>query len=515
MMKIRAIALAAAAIASAPAAFAAPAVNPYDAGTVQIYMSGASALRAAVAGLVLNDVCGGSATNSSTTLYNVAEAGTGFSFNGNLWAITCRVTAAGGALVGLPGDTPVAFFKSDAGGSAQGVFPVYFGDARPFVDVADLSKCAQTTADRVYTSCSLTRNVRPMVGVSDVEPGLFTGINVPADPVDLDDDAYPSSGLSAGQQGELTIKPVVQTVFGIAVNTALYNDMFAKQGLAARKDFAGVACSTSSTDEPCVPSIGYAEARSLFAGTEANWRLLSANAAKLDTQVNICRRVAGSGTQAAANAHLMGLPCNAYGVSPATVDSSSSAAPEYISAFTGKTVSGKSLATYLVDNMGGGAGNGPMPSGSTFVFEGPGTGDVTNCLNAAEKAKGYAIGHVSRENVPASGANWKHVRLEGTFPSRDAAKSGRYDYFFESTVQWKTDYVSGLSAAQQTFIPKLAERMAKPDSLARLSSANQNGVAALPESYAGEFGVGSVNELTFGSRVTRAGNSCQPVTAVK
>lgn len=514
MLKLRSIALAVAAVASSSAALAAPAVNPYDAGTVQIYMSGASALRAAVAGLVLNDVCGGSAANSSTTLYNIAESGSGFTFNGNLWAITCRVTAAGGALVGLPANTPVAFFKSDAGGSAQGVFPVYFGDARPFVDVADLSKCAQTTADRVYTACAPTRNVRPMVGVSDVEPGLFTGINVPADPVDTDDDIYPPAGLSAGQQGELTIKPVVQTVFGIAVNTALYNDMFAKQGLAGRKDFAGNACTTASADEPCVPSIGYAEARSLFAGTEANWRLLSANAAKLDTQVNICRRVAGSGTQAAANAHLMGVPCNAAGVSPATVDFSSSAAPEQISAFTGKTVSGKTLATYLVDNMGGGAGNGPMPSGSTFVFEGPGTGDVISCLNAAEKAKGYAIGHVSRENVPGSN-NWKHVRLEGTFPSRDAAKSGRYDYFFESTVQWKTDYVSGLSAAQQSFIPKLAARMAKADSLARLSSANQNGVAALPDSYAGEFGVGTANEVAFGSRVTRAANSCLPVTAVK
>lgn len=512
-MKLRSIALAVAAIASS-SAFAAPAVNVDAPGTVRIHMSGASALRAAVAGVVLNDICGGSASNNTTTLYNVAESGSGFTFANNFWAISCRVTAAGGALVGLPANTPIAFFKSDAGGSAQGVFPVYFGDQRPFVDAADLSKCSTSIADRAYTACSGTRNARPMVGISDVEPALFKELNVPADPLDADDDAYPKAGLSAGQQGELTIKPVVQTIFGVAVNTALYNDMFTKQNLGSRKDFAGATCTPASSDEPCVPSIGYAEARSLFAGTEANWRLLSANAAKLNSQVNLCRRVAGSGTQAAANTHLMSQVCNTSAVQPAGYDFSSSASPAEMSAFKNTTVDGRSIAKYLVDNMGGGTGTGPMPVGTTFVFEGPGTGDVVSCLNAAEKAGGYAIGHVSRENVP--GANsWKHVRLEGTFPSRDVAKSGRYDYVFESTVQWKNDYVAGLSTQQQNFISKLADRMALPDSLAKLSSANQNGVAALPTSYAGDYGVGTANEIAFGSRVTRSGNSCQPMTAAK
>jgi len=82
-------------------------------------------------------------------------------------------------------------------------------------------------------------------------------------------------------------------------------------------------------------------------------------------------------------------------------------------------------------------------------------------------------------------------------------------------VQWKNDFVAGLSTQQQNFISKLADRMALPDSLAKLSSANQNGVAALPTSYAGDYGVGTANEIAFGSRVTRSGNSCQPMTAAK
>lgn len=514
MLKLRSIALAAAALASAPLAFAAPAVNINAPETVKIFMSGASALRAVMAGVVLNDVCGGT-VNTTTTQYNLEESGGAFTFDGNLWAITCRVTAAGGALVGLPANTPVAFFKTDAGGSAQGVFPVQAAAARPFVDAAALNLCTTKTADRVYRSCAGVRDEVPMVGISDVEPGLFKGVNVPADAGDPADDNYPSDGLSASQLGELTIKPVVQTIFGVAVNTALYNDMFAKQGLANRKDFAGAACTPASNDEPCVPSIGLAQARSLFAGNEGSWRLLSANATKVNTQVNICRRVAGSGTQAAANVHLMGFPCNSSPLAPATWDSSSSASPAPISSASNKTVAeqdptgvARTIAQYLADNMAG------VPAGQTFVFEGPGTSDVIRCLNAAESAGGYAIGHVSRENVPGS-SNWKHVRLEGTFPTRDAAKAGQYDYVYESTVQWKNDYVATLSANQQSFITKLAERMAKPDSLNRLSSANQNGVAAMWDSYEGEFGTGTANEIKFGSRVTRGGNSCTPMTAIK
>jgi hypothetical protein len=511
-MKLHRIALAAISVACS-SAFAAPAVNIDGASTVRIYMSGASALRATVAGVVLNDICGGSGSNTSTTLYNLAESGSGFSFGGNFWAITCNVTAAGGALVGLPVNTPIAFFKSDAGGSAQGVFPVYFGNARPFVQPVPLTGCTQTIADRVYANCPATRVQPPNFGVSDVEPGLFKGINVPKDPLDDSDDTYPLDGLTPTQIGEMSITPVVQTVFAVAVNNGLYDAMFAKQGLGTKFSSAGAACTTSSTDENCVPSIGYAEARSLFAGTETNWRLLVKESApkdpKIDTQVNICRRVEGSGTQAAANVHLMGFPCNGNAVSPADFSFSTTDFAEPMSSQANTTASGVSITDYLALNIPN-----PMPTGGTFVFEGPGTGNVVSCLNRAQTAGGYAIGHVSRENSPGSG-QWKHVRLEGALPLRDNAKAGRYDYTVESTVQYNNTAFNSLLATQKAFINGFTARIALPDSLAKLSSANQEGVAALPLSYAGEFGTGSANEIKFGSRVTRSGNSCNPMTAIK
>ena len=160
----------------------------------------------------------------------------------------------------------------------------------------------------------------------------------------------------------------------MAVNDALYAAMFAKQGLGSKFSSTGAACTTASTDENCMPTIGYAEARTFFLGNATNWRLLvSSSDSKLNSQVNVCRRVDGSGTQAAANAVLLGVGCLPTATDPAGYTSSSSAAPEAVSPLTSRTESGLTMAQYLNANMGG-ALPAAMPSNSVFVFEGPGTG---------------------------------------------------------------------------------------------------------------------------------------------
>jgi hypothetical protein len=520
-MKLHSIAIASAAMFFGAAAQATPAVSIDDAATVRIFLSGATASRAAVAGVVLNDICGGSTANTTTTLYNVAESGSGFSFTGNYWAITCKLQSAGATYIGLPTGTAIAFFKSDAGGSAQGVFPVFYNSDASFVQPVPLTGCTETTADRVYTACPATRTAKPTLGTSDVEPAMFTGVNVPNDPLDPNVPNYPLSGLSTTDIAKLTVKPIFQTVFAVAVNNNLYGAMFAKQGLSSKKDASGAACTTASTDETCIPTIGYAESRSLLAGTESNWKLLvSGNDTNLNSQLNICRRVQGSGTQASANAVLMGFPCNGSALSPADWTFSSSPVAEPMSAYVNTTASGLTVAKYLDAAMGGPAVGGAypaMPTASTFFFEGPGTGDVVSCLNRANNGGGYALGHVSKENAPGSNF-WKHVRLEGAYPSRDNLKIGRYDYAVESTVQYLTSYINdtkSISANQKTFVTNFTNKMALPDSLARLPSANQQGVASLPTSYAGAFGTGTANEIAFGSRVTRGGATCTPFTATK
>jgi hypothetical protein len=514
-------------------------------------MAGASASRNVIFGIVYNDVCGG-ASNTSLTTYNVTNpASAGPSFT-NLWGVSCKTTAA---LGNLPAGTDLAFFKTDAGGSATGVFPIALGTPRAFVNPA----ACTTASGQILTNCATdnTNLVVPMLGTSDLEPKMFQGINVPNDPRDPDviNGVFPTNGLDEAQLGTLTSKPIFQTVFGIAVNPALYNAMFAAQGLGSVvKSVTGTApsqtatlCTTADFNEPkCVPSIGYAQARSYFAGNESNWRLLVGAAdAKLNTQVNVCRRAPGSGTQATANLVLMGFPCNSSPLSVADFNASSAIAPlpagpqglDGISAtvaFQGDTQpspakwSANDFSIYLFDNV-------TAAAGQTFVFEGAGTGDVTHCLSRAEVAGAYAIGHVSKENAPNTTtaqavdaanrvnlnnkATYRHVKLEGAFPHRDTLKAGAYDYAVESTIQYLTSRIDGtptdLSTSQIAFVKGFSDALTTVAPLAYLPAAVQNGIAALPTAYAGAYGTGTATEILFGSRVSRGGNSCNGFSAVK
>jgi len=447
-----------------------------DNGTVKVYMSGASALRNIIGGLFTQ--------NCTTDLSEYRSAigtfsGTAFASVGDahrVYACTMRATSPI-----LPGKK-VALFKSDVGGSGQGVFPVYFGAVAPFPARNFLATTVAGCTARVatvpnYTCTGETAQV-PMVGISDVEPSLFTGINVPGD-----DPSYPSTGLSETQLSDLTITPLFQTVFAVAVNKSLRDAMQTRQSLVAGSEL-----------EVDRPSISRIEAAAYFGGflqgpgTGLGWQpIVSDTDAKRATRVNICRRVNGSGTQAAANAFLTQFPCNTVsGLFPVDYGSSSVVAPNAISSVGPTTPGGNGL----------------------FVFEGSTTGNVISCLNQAETSGAYAIGHVSRENAEPTTATWRHVRLDGVTPGRDNVKNGKYEYFFESTIQWhKTKFLT-LSADQQEFLTAFSVQAQKPSSLTLLAAANQNGVAALPDSYAGAFGSGTAQEQLFGSRVTRGGLSC-------
>jgi len=148
------------------------------------------------------------------------------------------------------------------------------------------------------------------------------------------------------------------------------------------------------------------------------------------------------------------------------------------------------------------------------VFEGSTTGNVVSCLGAAEDNAAYAIGHLSKENSE-TGAKWRHVKLDGVAANRDNVKGGKYNYFFESTMQWHTGYFGTLSQDQQDFLTQFRNTAKLPDSLSKLATANQQGVAALPDSYAGVYASGTAAEINFGSRVSRGGNSCNPVVHYK
>lgn len=477
-MKIRNLALAAIAVACGQAHALDPATSN-AASTVKVYTSGATAMRNIIGGLFTENCVAG----TLDVYYSGVGTFSNFSFaaSGDAHRVyTCTMAAASPILP----NKNVAFFKSDIGGSGQGVFPVYLRVQRGFLDLTTCGTRAGAVPNYV---CTGEQQKVPMAGVSDVEPGLFTGINVPKD-----DPSYPPGGLSSAQISELDVRPLFQTIFAVAVNKALRDAMQTAQGILPVGD-AGAE-----------PTMSRTAAGSYFTGaltspaTGLGWQsLVKSNDALKDSQVNICRRVDGSGTQASANAFFLTFPCNDNAL-----------------ALADKTFSDVGPDDQALSNV--------VPTGNVFVYEGSTTGNVISCLNAADTNGAYAIGHVSKENVPNAVAtatnpvgNWRHVKLDGVSASRDNTKGGQYDYFFESTMQWNKAQFATLTTDQKSFLTTFAARARLPASLAKLSSATQNGVAATPDTYAGAFGTGTADEIKFGSRVSRGGNSCTPPTFFK
>lgn len=484
-MKIRNIAFVAM-VVSCGQAYALSPAEVSAAATVKLYVSGASAMRNIIGGLFTQHcqtgvgVVGDPNYVPALDIYYSAIgtfSGAAFTAAGDAHRVyTCKMTASSPLLPGKQ----VALFKSDIGGSGQGVFPVHGMTPRGFLSLS--SGCSARVNTVPNAVCTGEQQQVPMAGVSDVEPSMFVGANVPKDGVP----AYVE--LTTDQVGELDTAPLFQTIFGVAVNKSLRNAMQTAQGL-----------SFDSELDAQQPSISRAMATSYFGGVLSapsqglGWQpIVAASDAKKATRVNVCRRVDGSGTQASANAFFNQFPC---GSSPQPIaDKSLSALPQSVN----------SVGT----------------SGEVFVFEGSSTGNVISCLNKAEEAAvgAYAIGHVSKENAPATTGTigqWRHLKLDGVAPSRDNVKTGGYDYFFESTMQWRTAKFDSLDIDQQDFLTQFRAEAGKPDSLAKLPVTTQNGVAALPGTVTAPFGAGTANENTFGSRVSRGGNSCSPVIAYK
>jgi len=429
-MKLKSIAFAAAALIASQAYALTPA-QMNAAGTLKVYVGGATALSAAIGGLFTQNC--NAATRTDYTF-------TGNAAFGKIYSCTLNPVNDFGL-----GAINVMFQKRDQGGSGIGVYPVANNTAIDFINPTTCTGPSSGTG-----TCTALFSRTADGGVSDVEPAMFAAAaNTPPEFV----------GTSIGNNA--TSQPINQTVFGLAVTAKLYAKMQADQGTAGRPSVSQAAVGQML--------------RSGFAYDSIAWKLLLPNTADgtQNSQVTICRRVNGSGTQTSANRFWLEYPVN------------SSAVMEPLGAGDSTT------------------GSHGTAAGQLFVIDNSTTADVRNCLSASDTANGFAIGHVSLEN--AETATWKFVKIGGQEPSRDEAKNGRYAYFFESTGQTST-----LAPANvQSFLNSFFQGAGKPDNLNQLASAVQNGVMANPNVCPDPFGTGTVNEIKFCSRVTRNGNSAE------
>jgi hypothetical protein len=503
-MKIRTLSLTAAAVVLACSAHATPfgetfnpakltivtAADGSTSGTYNgnpvgqvLFLSGASASAKTVGTFVINDNC------DATSLSVLWDSASGSNYR----AYACD-TKAGNIILNNAIDSLVVI-KRDAGGSAQGVNPILSPAPISFMKVD--SSCVATggvpSLNVPNYTCAGTANYYPDAGLSDVEPGIIL-------------DAVNGGSTSLVPTGTTTIKSIFQQLIGVTVNTKLYRALQATQGLTQDDDPANRP--SLSTD--FVSSVVLGKTSSTSTG-KRGWGLVvssTVDPTATTKQVNICRRAAGSGTQAAANIQFAGNPCSSGKQTPLTAQNT-------------PAVIGTSIA----------------------VVEGSSTGAVESCMGSIDALtqsgtdnKAYAIGHIGRDNDPFAGGGdkgYRFVKLDGAqpeahpdpttgqcnstrnFPGCTDAQTGKYSYVYESTMQWNNTTPG--NAAKVTALNNIATKGFLPAQLTGNNAAVIAGVMALPTSYSGAFeslALGSASQV-YGSRITRGANSCSPVTFQK
>jgi hypothetical protein len=431
-MQFRAIAIAAASLVAAQAQ-----AITLPTGTKTLYVSGSSALTPAIRAIfVTNCVKKADGVTADFVEYkNVNSSGSADNFlftcllkTGTTLASKLGVTTAG---------TTIALFKRDAGGSAQGVNPLAKSTTTGFLQ--------ETSLTAPGTNASATfKQVAPDLGAADLEPAIFQetlnlGSNTP---------------LTSAELGNLKTFPVLLQTFGIAVNNQLYVALQEAQGL------------TASNGQPSIPSTfiqSLVNTGGVALSADKTWGYLfgptSTRATSL-TQINICRRTAGSGTQAGAN--LLFSPFKEVPLTAVDTD-----AP---------------------------LGN----SGILHVEEAGSTGGVKTCLNngdlASADAETFALGYIGYENKPSATDTWKFVKLDGYSADVANAQAGLYSYAFESTY----NYNKNLTGTAKQFADAIITETANPAVIANLSADLRSAVVPVSASTA-----------------TRAGNSRNPLKVVK
>ena len=400
-MKMNKMAVAVAAATISGSAFALPVGAPID---LTLFVSGATAQSKQV-----EQTFAGYCDISTADRYEIDNAVS------ESYAITCTAPAAQ-----TPFGSPLNFrlIKED-GGSSTGVKQVSKKETLPVVAID--GTCApeldssgnQVEIDGIgINSCSNTIDLTAMVGISDVEPNLFSA---PANFKDVD------------QNANWDVYPVNVSTFGVVVTPELRNALQTAQGL------------TSGSDEvDDMPSLSSALIANIFAGNVTSWNLLKDGSQGIATaagqgndSVNLCIRKVGSGTQAQFNGFYLQNPCLGGGQKSFAADNTGPDA-----------VSKGSSATYPVptDFLGF-----PL-TGVAYSYWNDGSSDMGRCMTRVAQDNRWAIGFQSLEKVKeadTSKNNFKYVRVDGIAPTLENVAAGLYRNWSAASVQINRDTTTG------------------------------------------------------------------------
>ncbi|HET8695574.1 MAG TPA: hypothetical protein VFM33_12950, partial [Aquabacterium sp.] len=331
----------------------------------------------------LSNLC--SSAGGTFTLYKTS---TSTSSLGNQFTGTCsvdfagtsenevRVNVGGGSesavtnAAAFPTSTATGFLVGSGSCTALGAGT----ESLSFLAAGQMKSCGTTLADTSKSDG----------GFLDVEGPIFNATKY--DPAD-----FQVSGFSQ--------------VFGIAVNSNLYNALQAYQKTAAGGNIVASTCAAGDTTPACQPSLSRAQVGSLINNDYFNAAKTSGGAYLVPgssvSKITYCMRPQSSGTQQSAQLYFLGY--NATGP---------------LGGSEAITNPGVSLTHYasVLNN---------------------GSSDVKNCLNDATNFK---FGALSLENNPIGGSDtYRFVRInevaatEGVAGASQTATAlaGRYDYVYE------------------------------------------------------------------------------------
>lgn len=488
-MKLSKIALAVAAIGTAPAAFALTPAQIAAGPTTYVWLSGNSAPSNGVFRSVMS-LCNGLAGNAGTADAHMYLESTGLEpgkSSGDRVAYACTMSSAAGSLAGKK----VVVYHTVENGSFNAFAPhlSIAGEPNPngylqgnLKRVNDLagqgSKCGSGAGTPTvitgigtvgrYNNCDLvTKTFTPALkGDAAGQPGQ----------------SYPDGGFSDTEylinKQNLEIGTPLTAIgtevatnvgqaFGVAVSYPLYfrlqqNDVALGVLTAASctTGFSAASPNLAPACQPNMPAQRYTAIASRDTIVSVDGSLFGGAGGSV---VNLVRRVPTSGTQSASNARFLGKPCSTGGLEPARVADS---------------------------------------TGTAKVTEQSSTGGVKTGLNAASVAGQFGLGVVSMENTPGGAAandRWAFVKLNRVSPNTDAqqraeAMDGSYDFWYEMTAFTAGGAKSPASAAGAALIAAVTTS---------LGSHDLKGIFATPAS-------GLDPSQFVVSTGARLGNSCQP-----
>jgi hypothetical protein len=367
----------------------------------------------------------------------------------------------GGNLAGAE----VAVYKFN-GGSGTGVAPVADPVVAPAADQqfmdASTTACTKViptsnpgigdtflsvdgvTRFELYDCPSTTVTQAMDGGISDVEPKMFVGQlatgfgnSVPGISPDKPQNDFVD-------KGNMIVKAGPGIVFGVIVTTPFYDELIDDQQAAGLLPGCPASPTRAQRDSlACMPNFPAPLVTSVFTGEISNWTTRTIFGQTLNpppffagpyvpsysrgadgAKVNICRRTAGSGTNA--QFQIEYLRTNCINASPSQRTFANNV-PQIVAAPQVYENEGSGGVDQCMNALATGVGyNGGFTNGLTTF---PGTPTPTNGGTASVVPLGrtaYGIGYNSLERNSSLGASFRFVKIDGVAPTLENAYLGTY-----------------------------------------------------------------------------------------